>query len=616
MNPDERFVFFICMRFPPYLPSVTGFHRLVLSHSGKGRSDRNSRSGRHWLRLLTCCLMAGSAAPAIAQQSGAWSLASGSGNWSDTANWNGGLVADGAGAAANFNAIDLTSNVTVHLDSARTISSLNFQDTVTPFYNYILDNNGNAANTLWLDGAATISVGVSTTATITAAITGTSGLSFSGATSKGTLILAGNNTYSGVTKIEGSNVGSLQIDSDARLGSSTLTINAQNGGLLFGAAFNDLRDITFGANGGRINTNGFDVTYSSTLSGNLTGGNVIKLGGGTLTLAGNNNITGTGGVVVAGGWLKIDSDARLGNGTGTGTVGALSFQSGSGIIYGAAFDNLRSITLSSAGALDTNGFDVSYSSLISGGGALTKKGAGSLTFTSNQSYTGATTVEAGKLIVKGTMASSGITIGNSASLATAAILAGGGTVGNVTVGAANNNTGATLSPGDGKGVSSGTTLNTGNLSFRTGAHLALQLGRTGAGTVLAGDVSDHVSVTGTVTLTGADLKLSILTGTGYEGKVNDVFYLILNDGTDAVTGVFQSLNGQATDLSEGALFNFNSGVWSITYKANGDGGAVGNDVALTLVVVPEPRALSFVFAGVGTLLFIGQRRRRSATANL
>ncbi len=562
------------------------------------------------MRLLTCCLVAGAAAPAVAQQNGTWSLASGSGNWSDAANWNGGPVANGTGGTAFFNAVDLTSDVTVHLDSARTISIIRFQDTASPFAAYTIDNNGNAANTLTLDGAATISVGASTTATISASITGTSGLVFSGSSTSGVLILSGNNTYSGVTNITGGSTGMLQIDADSRLGSSTLSISAQNGGIRYGAAFNDLRDIAFTANGGRIDTNGFDVTYSSTLSG-VVSGNFTKTGNGTLTLAGNNNITGTGGVAVLGGALQIDSDARLGGGTG-----ALNFQNRSGIRYGAAFNNLRSITLAaSGGSLDTNGFDVSYSNVISGSGPFVKRGAGGLTFTTNQTFTGATTIEAGTLIVNGSMASSGITVGNISSLSTSAVLAGGGTVGNVIVGAAANNTGATLRPGNGKGISSGTTLNTGNLTFRTGAHLAMQLGRTSGGSSLAGDVSDHVSVTGTVSLSG-DLQLSLLTGTGYQLKQNDVLYLILNDGSDAVTGIFQSLNGQAMNLSEGATFSFDSAIWSISYIANGDGGLVGNDVALTLTtVIPEPGTLPLVLAGVGALLFLSQRRRRLAMTN-
>ena len=84
---------------------------------------------------------------------GAWANTAG-GLWSTPANWSGGNVADGANATADFSEIDITAaNTTVHLDTARTIGSLFFGDTAPSFptNNWILDNNGSAANILTLD---------------------------------------------------------------------------------------------------------------------------------------------------------------------------------------------------------------------------------------------------------------------------------------------------------------------------------------------------------------------------------------------------------------------------------------------------------------------------------
>ncbi len=46
------------------------------------------------------------------------------GLWSMTGNWANGSIANGSGLGADFSALDLTANTTVHLDSARTIGSL------------------------------------------------------------------------------------------------------------------------------------------------------------------------------------------------------------------------------------------------------------------------------------------------------------------------------------------------------------------------------------------------------------------------------------------------------------------------------------------------------------
>ena len=83
---------------------------------------------------------------------GTWTSTT-TGLWSEGANWSGGTVADGSGYTANFGTIDTTADVTVHLDSARTIGNLTFGDTVTSSAaGWTLDNNGNSANILTLAG--------------------------------------------------------------------------------------------------------------------------------------------------------------------------------------------------------------------------------------------------------------------------------------------------------------------------------------------------------------------------------------------------------------------------------------------------------------------------------
>ena len=49
--------------------------------------------------------------------------------------------------------------------------------------------------------------------------------------------------------------------------------------------------------------------------------------------------------------------------------------------------------------------------MISGTGSFEKEGAGTMTLTGNNTYTGATTVTAGKLLVNGSQPQSHVTIG-------------------------------------------------------------------------------------------------------------------------------------------------------------------------------------------------------------
>jgi autotransporter-associated beta strand protein len=81
------------------------------------------------------------------------------------------------------------------------------------------------------------------------------------------------------------------------------------------------------------------------------------------------------------------------------------------------------------------------------GGSLTKIGTGTLTLSGNNTYTGATTVNAGKLIVDGSIASS-----SSATVAAGATLGGHGNVSNL-------NGAGTIAPGDSPGILTATQVN-------------------------------------------------------------------------------------------------------------------------------------------------------------
>ncbi len=83
---------------------------------------------------------------------------------------------------------------------------------------------------------------------------------------------------------------------------------------------------------------------------------------------------------------------------------------------------------------------------------------------------------------------------------------------------------------------------------------------------------DQMKVTGTVDLTGGTLSASLYNN--YIPKAGESYTIIDNDGTDMVTGTFNS-------LPEGSTFTLGSTVLRISYK-----GGTGNDVVLSVVSSP------------------------------
>jgi outer membrane autotransporter protein len=189
-------------------------------------------------------------------------------------------------------------------------------------------------------GGGTFNTAAATTLTHTGAIGGTGGLIKTGT---GTLVLLGNNNYSGGTTVSG---GILQGNTQSLQGN---ILNNAN--------------VTFDQAGGGI--------YSGNMSGT---GSLTKTGPGTLTLSGNNSYSGGTTVAAGGGILQGTTSSLQGNILNNAT---LSFnQAGSG----------------------------TYGGVISGSGGVGIQGGGIVTFTGANTYSGATTVSASTLVVNGSVA--------------------------------------------------------------------------------------------------------------------------------------------------------------------------------------------------------------------
>ena len=348
--------------------------------------------------------------------------------------------------------------------------------------------SGNSSGSIVI-GAKSFIAGDGTSTDFGGVISGTSGsLTKDGA---GTLSLSGANTYTGTTTI---NAGTLQIGNGGATGSlSTSSAITNNSALAFNRSDNISQGTQFTA---------------TAISGS---GSLVQNGAGTLTMSTAN--TYTGGTIINAGTLQVTNAAAI------HTSGNLSFGGGT-LRYGTGITQDYSSRIknsTSAIAIDTNGENITYGSAIDSTniGGLTKSGAGNLTLSGANAFTGNVTLNTGRLILGNDSAlggASGSIVINSGTLdVTAARTLSGNKAqnwnSNFTFAGSNTlnmGTGAvTLGANSTVAVSASTLTVGGNISG-TG----YGLGKTGAGTlVLSGSNSYSGATTvnsGTVLFNGAN----------------------------------------------------------------------------------------------------------------
>ena len=388
-------------------------------------------------------------------------------NISGKADLSGAVVAGGSspdGDAFTDNTLNKNSDAAVHI--ARNFASVNFGYSGTA-------NIGELDSTP--TGSALSGVTVNTNAnnvSFDGVISGSGSITKTGA---GTLILSGTNTYSGGTTIS---AGILSIGSDTNIGSGTNTIG-NKGTLLLSGNGTYTNDWTLSGAGSAIATDN-NNTLSGVLSGN---GGLTKTGAGTLTLTGNN--TYAGGTAINDGTLKgnIASGTDLSIAASAIYDGDNKARSVGGLNGGGKILNTDGLTVQSgdfAGIIDNSNT------------SLLKNGAGTLTLTGNNAYTGGTTISEGTL--KGNIAS-----GTDLSIAASAIYDGDNKA--RSVGGLN---------GGGK------ILNTSGLTVQSGTfggfidNSNTSLIKTGAGTLT---LTGNNAYTGGTTISEGTLKGNIASGT-------------------------------------------------------------------------------------------------------
>jgi fibronectin-binding autotransporter adhesin len=449
-------------------------------------------------------------------------------------------------------------------------------------------------------------------------------------TGAGNLTLSGTNTYTGTTTVS---AGTLTISSLANLGGASGAISVATGGTLTGGSSNLSfnRAVTVDGTGSALTTTGY-FEFGSSGTGSLAvtnGGSVnatASVGVGVAgTGTGSGSVTGTGSTVTTGtlyvgalggtGTFSLGSGGtvtatavRFGLGGGTGTLnlnsgGTLRVGGTDGIVVytgdsGHANLNLAGGTLQVTGSnltssvpatlaaattstIDTNSLNATLSGVLSGAGHLTKTGAGTLTLSAANTYSGNTTIDAGTLATTQPFSSNAaVTVtGATAALTTGAALqigqngtgsltlANGGTATAATAVYLGNGIGGIGSAGTATVTGSGSTLNVGSTGTGT-----LNLGYFGTGTLTIG--------TGGTVNTG---NLIFAAAPGYTGT------LTLNAGGTLALG---GTNGLRNDGI--AIFNLSGG----TLKVAGSALTSSVPATLTNASTVDTNALAATLSGV------------------
>jgi len=517
------------------------------------------------------------------------------GSWSSGSNWTNGIVPNNPGAMADFSTLTLATDMDVTLDGVWTVGNLIFGDAGN-LYRWELDAGNSGVLTLAATDTPTITVNNQIT-TITAPVGGINGFIKTGV---GTLVLGGDNSYSGGTTIS---QGTLEISNVTSFGAGPITLGDAHTGTNAVQLTLDPVSTTGGLTLSPVNvsSNGTGpATISLTQVGRLIGyfdlnlnrpttinGTNLTVAGlaypitgnvGTLTINGGSSGTGlgvitgfpggpytlnpfTGTIVIASGIVStypnafgVANPVVMQSGStwllgdfllATTTIGSLN---GSGIIEVVAQGGASSFgqTLSIG---NDNGSGI-YSGVIADGAnvmTLIKTGTGTQTLADANTYTGTTTVSGGTLLVNGSID------GNTMTVQTGATLGGDGTInGPVTV-----NAGGRLEAGTESVVGTLTIANT--LSLNAGSTTMLRLDKAAV---------MHDSLAGISTLTyGGTLTVTNFAGTLAAG---DTFQLF---NAANYTGNFAAMNLPA--LGSGLVWN-----WT---PANG---------TLSVVPAPTPPVLS------------------------
>ena len=483
---------------------------------------------------------------------------------------NGGhLSADATNSLINFNGGTGSAGLNLFVGNGGTVDlrgqslgTNNWGNLIASAPGGVLRNSGTnastiaTANTIWLwQGGQKLIIDASggdilINSWITSSLMTNTGIIKTG--SKALVLTYSGNDYNGATLLQ---QGSLRLDHANAAGSgaitqsnaaSTLQINAtgtvSNAMSLYNIA--TLQTVTLSGSK-TLNGTTYNVAAGTTTteSGVLSGaGGLTKSGTGTMTLSASNSYSGT--TTVSAGVLSLANTNALSASTlDYSSAGRVSFSNLTGANLGGLQGSTNlALTNASGGAValnvGANNSNTTYSGILSGGGSLTKVGAGTMILSGANTYSGTTTISAGTVAISNgasfgsntvTFASNGTTVAALASvlvtnnyaltgsgtmdvganvLTNSGVISGAGGLtkagaGTMVLGAANTYTGGTTINAGTVAISNGSSFGNNTVTFASN------------GTTVAALAS--VLVTNNYALTGSgtmDVGANILTNSG------------------------------------------------------------------------------------------------------
>jgi autotransporter-associated beta strand protein len=413
-------------------------------------------------------------------------------------------------------------------------------------------------------GTATLTVGGDNTspAAYAGVISGTGALIKSGS---GTLNLSGSNTFSGGTTVNG---GTLQLSTGGSVGAIRGTVTVNAGATLLTSA-GDAFGFGTGTKVNTLNIVGGTVTHNATGNATLCSA-VINLTGGTLQATGSGNFdffnNGTGNTAVN----------SLASGTSSTIAGKVNLRQGDNDPTGTVFtvaDGTAANDLVVSATLANGTYEGANS-------AIQKSGTGVMVLTATNTYSGPTTVNAGTLLVNGSLQNTSLT-----TVATGATLGGTGTIASAV------NVSGVIAPGAGIAA-----LATGSLSLLNGARYAYDLNTTTHDGDLL-NVGGNLGINSGVTLDLTDLTTS---------------HALTNNTKLSLISYSGSWNhGTFTGLADDSIFTLGANQWRINYNDVTAGsnllGGGGYANFVTMTVIPEPSVAALAWLTSAALCW---RRRR------
>jgi autotransporter-associated beta strand protein len=404
-----------------------------------------------------------------------------------------------------------------------------------------------------LSGAGAVTLGgqtvrlTSASGTFSGIIAGTGGLTLSG----GSETLSGTNSFTGATAIGSgatlalSGSGSIAASSGVA-DTGTLTIAATTSGATL-KSLTGAGAVTLGAKTLALSNAG--GTFSGVIAG--TGG--LTLSGGTETLSGTNSFTGAA-TIGSGATLALSGSGSIAASSGIGNAGTFDISATTSGASIASLSGAGSVALG-AQTLTLSNASGSFSGVIAGTGGLTLSG-GTETLTAANSYTGATGIASGALLVlsgsgsvAGSVAAAG-TLDISATTSGASIVSLSGP-GSVTLG------GQTLTLTNAADTFAGTIVGTGGLTVAAGTEtLSGVNGFSGATTIASGATlalsgsgniaaSSSVANAGTFDISATTSGASIASLSGAGSVALGAQTLTLTNAADTFSGSIAGTGGLA-----------------------------------------------------------------------